>query len=827
MSFTSAWSRANGTRLTPARSAFFNHCTPSILACAITALVGSSALAQQTRDLTPEQPQEAKELPEVHVTADRIEARVYDREEMDATPEGNRDLTSLISNHPAVRLDSSISKNGNRGSLAPESFSVHGESPYQNQYLIDGISGTNAINPQESQLGLQVGRVPGFAQAYNIDTDLVDQVQVYDSRVPVEFGKFLGGVVDARIKTPVGSNTISLKRSFNSSNLTQQQMPEGLLEDWSNGEPGFSSVWKKHFTSMHGDFRLSQDTTALISLSRRESQIQRQTKVLDLTAPIPNGKTNRLEMRDSKDQVDNLMAKLHTNWGGGTSSNLLLKYSERQENLVSNTSMDSSWVNRQKAMGLGFDLSQQLDSGKLTATLGVDQLDASRESGSNALVVQQFADKSLSTYSYGGFGTESLKQRQYTSKLQMDWNGFSTGAIQHKLYAGAQLQSTEADFVRDQDVYSISQTLQANGLQKVNVRTRHQAGNVGVTYNSLGLYVSDTMYWRNLSLTTAARLERDDFLKNSNLSPRVRLDWDVAGDGKTQLGLGWARYFGQDLLGYALNQGKSELVMREIVGGVAVNRPGTIALTQFDGLKTPHSDEWALTASQQLSPMLEASFSYVRRASRNGLTQAGSAAAGYFYANSATADTETASISLRTLKPWKAVAAQWSGRVDFSWQGVKRNHDSTLGWEASDEAPDDIIEVNGEQMLRSAKPASGFNVPRKLSGTINGRWAQAGLTWGNRINWSGSRSGIAFLGNYPSGPNKGMPRYASKRLPSYLTWDTSITYQPHWAKGVTLSLDILNVLNKQVPLAIGSATAANNLRWQTGREIWLNAGYQF
>lgn len=259
---------------------------------------------------------------------------------------------------------------------------------------------------------------------------------MYDSRVPVEFGKFQGGVVDARIKTPVGSNTISLKRSFNSSNLTQQQMPEGLLEDWSNGEPGFSSVWKKHFTSMHGDFRLSQDTTALISLSRRESQIQRQTKVLDLTAPIPNGKTSKLEMRDSKDQVDNLMAKLHTNWGGGTSSNLLLKYSDRQENLVSNTSMDSSWVNRQKAMGLGFDLSQQLDSGKLTATLGVDQLNASRESGSNALVVQQFADKSLSTYSYGGLGTESLKQRQYTSKLQMDWNGFSTGAIQHKLYAG-------------------------------------------------------------------------------------------------------------------------------------------------------------------------------------------------------------------------------------------------------------------------------------------------------------------------------------------------------------------------------------------------------
>ena len=276
-----------------------------------------------------------KEMPTVQVEGERIDARVYSREDMDATPEGNRDLTSLISNHPAVRLDPSMSNSGNsgnRGSLAPESFSVHGESPFQNQYLIDGISGTNSINPQTTQGGIpQVGNVPGFAQAYNIDTDLIEQVQVYDNRVPVEFGKFQGGVVDARIKTPTGSNKISIKRSFNSSNLTQQQVPDVDQEEWRNGEPGFSSVWKKHFTSMSGDFRLTQDTTALISLSRRESQIQRQAKVLDHSAPILNGKNSTVEMRDTKDTVDNLMAKLRTNWGGGTSSNLLLKYSDRRK----------------------------------------------------------------------------------------------------------------------------------------------------------------------------------------------------------------------------------------------------------------------------------------------------------------------------------------------------------------------------------------------------------------------------------------------------------------------------------------------------------------
>ena len=786
------------------------------VACML-AMQGAQAQSQPAEGAAPE-----SEMPTVHVQGERIEARVYDRAEMDATPEGNRDLTSLISNHPAVRLDPSMSNSGNRGSLAPEAFSVHGESPFQNQYLIDGISGTNSINPQETQTGLQAGRVPGFAQAYNIDTDLIDQVQVYDSRVPVEFGKFQGGVVDARIKTPTGSNKISIKRSFNSSNLTQQQVPNVDEEEWRNGEPGYSSVWKKHFTSMNGDFRLTEDTTALVSLSRRESQIQRQAKVLDHSTPILNGKNSTLEMRDSKDQVDNLMAKLHTNWGGGTSTNLLLKYSDRQENLASNTYADTSWINRQKAMGLAFDLNQQLDNGKLTATFGVDQLNASREDSSNVFVIQQFADKSLSSYTSGGFGIESLEQRQYTGKLRMDWDPFSTGSVQHKVYAGAQLQSTDASFVRAQDAYSLVQTLQTDGTQKITTRNQYRAGNVGVDYNSLGLFLSDTMQWGNWALTAAARLERDDFLKNTNLAPRARLDWDVLGDGRTQLGLGWSRYFGQDLLGYALRQGKSELLTYQIQKGVEVNKPGTIEYNQFDSLKTPHSDEWAFTASQQLSPDLEAGFSYVRRASRDGLTRNGSSAAGYYYANGATAKAETATVSLRTLRPWKAAAGQWTGRVDFSWQSVKRNHDVTEGWETEDEAPDEIISVNGVQMQRKDKPASGFHVPRRFSATLNGRWAQAGVTWGNRLNWNSARTGIGYAGTV-----KGVQQFNSKRLASYLTWDSSISYQPGWAKGVTLSLDILNVLNKRVPLAVTTASAVNNARWQTGREIWLTAGYEF
>lgn len=761
-------------------------------------------------------------MPVMEVQAQSLESRVYDRETMDTTPEGDRDITSLIASHPAVRLNPSMSDQGNHGSLAPESFSIHGESPYQNQFLIDGISGTNAINPQEGNLSQAVSRVPGFSQAYNIDTDLLDQVQVHDSKVPVEFGRFQGGVVNAKIKTPKGLNAWSVKRSFNSSNLTQQRMPEHLQEEWLHGEAGYAAQWKKHFSSVQGDVQVSEDTAALLSFSRRESLIQRQARELDPHVVNPTSADTRLVMQDASDRVDNFLAKLHTHWDADTESNLLLKYADRQEDLVSNYFTNQKWTHRQRAMGLGLDVMRKVQGGALELKLGIDQMDAARNAEGHEYVTQQFADKTLNYYT-GGYGDTSLDQRQTSAKLRFDADTVQTGAVQHKWYAGLDWQGTQADFVRKQDVYTTVQKQGADGQQVISSRSVYRAGKVGVGYNAFALYLSDTMQWGNWSWTAAARWDRDNFLHNSNVSPRTRLDWDVGGQGRTQLGLGWSRYYGMDMLGYALEQGKSQMLTYLIKNGKEVNEAGTVSRHSFDGLQTPYSDEWAFHLNQQVNSYLEAGFSYVHRASRDAVTKEGTSTSGYTYTNNGSGHAETAALSLRTLKPWKWAAADWSSRVDFSWQDKYTNHDSTLGWAAEGLQPDDMVVVNGQKMQRKDKPSGEFNQPRKLSWSFAGHWRKTGLKWGNRINWMSSRTGLAYMGT----TKEKLDNFASQRLASYWTWDTSITYTPAAWKGVTLNLDVLNLLNVQEPLAIGSALQANNVRYRTGREIWLNVGYQF
>lgn len=790
---------------------------------AVALLLGGAACAQDYSHDSEDVLE--KSMPTVDVKAQSLDSRLYTREEMDAIPEGNRDLTSLISTHPAVRQNPTVAGSGNRGSLEPESFSIHGESPYQNQFLIDGIGATNVISPQNDNRNLQIGNVPGFSQAYNLDTELLDAVEVYDSRVPVEFGHFTGGVVDARIKTPQGINKIVVKRSFNSSNLTQQKMPPKVSAAWEAGEPGYSAVWKKHFSSINADLRISESTAALFSFSRRESEIQRTGKVLDRSSGIPNGKTTRLVSTDQNDQVDNMFAKFHKDFSGGLEANVTFKYADRQESLVDNFFADTNWINRQKAYGLGFDAIKRADQGKLTLKLGFDQLDALRESSGTEFVTQQFADKSLSQYTYGGYGTEALEQRQMTAKLRMDWNSFATGHVLHKIYAGVDLQSIEAKFDRKNDAYSSRAVQQLDGSQKYFSRNHYMAGTAEAGYNSLGLYASNTMQLGNWGWTVGARIDHDNFFKNTNFAPRSRIDWDAFGNGKTQISMGWSRYYGLDLLGYALTQEKSKL-KRTLVDskGNVVNTPAVAEVHIFDGIKTPRSDEWAFSVTQQLTEYLEGGVSYVRRASRDSVTQ-DKVDGNYVYVNGGYGNAETAVLSLRSLKTVNLLAARWSGRVDFSWHDAWRNHDTAEAWEGGAESPDDLILYDGKKIQRKDKPASDFSQPRKLSFGFSGNWLNQGVTWGNRINWNSSKSGVAYLGI--SAKPEQLEKYGVQKIPAYWTWDTSITWKPRQMKGLILNVDILNLLNKIAPIAVANPSAANNVRYKIGREIWLNAGYEF
>ena len=97
----------------------------------------------------------------------------YTSESIERLPTGNGNISDLLRTNPAVRMDSTQSTSLNQGDIRPEKISIHGASPYQNAYLIDGING-GAI-----ALGHQLG-----CSGARISTTLLNLME----RKDVQFG---------------------------------------------------------------------------------------------------------------------------------------------------------------------------------------------------------------------------------------------------------------------------------------------------------------------------------------------------------------------------------------------------------------------------------------------------------------------------------------------------------------------------------------------------------------------------------------------------------------------------------------------------------------
>ena len=175
----------------------------------------------------------------------------YTSESIERLPTGNGNISDLLRTNPAVRMDSTQSTSLNQGDIRPEKISIHGASPYQNAYLIDGISATNNLNPANESDASSATNISGMSQGYYLDVSLLDNVTLYDSFVPVEFGRFNGGVIDAKIKR-FNADDSSVKlgyRTTRSDWLTSHidENNKSAFNQGSSGSTYYSPDFKKNF----------------------------------------------------------------------------------------------------------------------------------------------------------------------------------------------------------------------------------------------------------------------------------------------------------------------------------------------------------------------------------------------------------------------------------------------------------------------------------------------------------------------------------------------------------------------------------------------------
>ncbi|HYQ50055.1 MAG TPA: TonB-dependent receptor plug domain-containing protein, partial [Pseudomonas sp.] len=116
-----------------------------------------------------------------------------------AFPGANGDITTLLQMHPSVQFSGAQKSSNTPGEIDPADISINGAKFYQNNFMIDGISINNDLDPGAHGYSenRQFDAAPSNPHGIALDADLLQEVKVYDSNVPAEYGGFNGGVIDA------------------------------------------------------------------------------------------------------------------------------------------------------------------------------------------------------------------------------------------------------------------------------------------------------------------------------------------------------------------------------------------------------------------------------------------------------------------------------------------------------------------------------------------------------------------------------------------------------------------------------------------------------
>ncbi|NOQ40954.1 MAG: TonB-dependent receptor plug domain-containing protein, partial [Desulfuromusa sp.] len=144
-------------------------------------------------------------MPVVLVEASRIAPTtgmiIIDKEMIENLPTRHGSVNEIIGVVPGIQYSESSFNSFAGGEISPPFVSVSGSRYYDNNYTIDGISNNNPLDPASDSHN-DANKLQRHPQSQFLNPQIIEQVTVYNSNIPAEFGGFIGGQIDALTISP-------------------------------------------------------------------------------------------------------------------------------------------------------------------------------------------------------------------------------------------------------------------------------------------------------------------------------------------------------------------------------------------------------------------------------------------------------------------------------------------------------------------------------------------------------------------------------------------------------------------------------------------------
>ena len=808
------------------------------------------------------------------------------REDIAKRPTEDGNITDLLKSNPAVQFSTHGDGSLQMGEIKPSNISIHGSVAYQNNYMLDGISTNSDLDPAEQTSVTTTRLGAADEQGFYVDSRLIDSVTVYDHNIPVNFGGFTGGVVDATTRSWRGENHFSVFGRMTKSGWSRMHTDPAL--DVNSGDSDvskpaqFQTDFEKRTYGFNAEFGLTDELGIVMAYSRRESKIPTvQVPVTSVTfvpsADDPNTLDVLLEPQNGRTQnqkreADNFFMKATFYATPYTEANLAFTYSGYESRGFLSTVANSGYQDQHDGYILMGSIKHQFDGGVWDASLAYTMMHDKRTSDSkNWSQLDRYTIEmvpgpdgnptmqttNMSSMASGGLGDLSSSQGVVSGKAKVDFNPITWGPVTQQWTVGTEWSLTRAEYERKQNYYRwTAQLSESDYFTQTNFyTTRWKAGTYKADYNQGAVFLQDTIGVDDWMVRAGVRGEYDNFTKDFNVAPRLSVSWDVVGNGQSILTFGANRYYGRNILTYAL-YGAQNGGMENTYSYADDKNPGDasewFSANDYEGLsdlKTPYSDELSLGLSQRLWDW-SANIAYVHRDGRDEVrSKAKVEGDGYdkrfirsFY-NGGESEHDSVIFSLNNVTPMKFAQASHWVRFSAAWQKTKSNTALDQGYselESGKSVNMDYVYYDGKVIKASDLDATDFNIPVKFDLETTSEWADLGLTWFNFFHLNLDRDqAIRDDGEYYAWTHTvdsewgqyeqtdQIRKYNKVHFGSAWSWDTKVLYQPDWMKGVGVSLEVYNLTNNRNATDVFVYKGRQYQSFDPGRQFWVQVSYEY
>ena len=693
---------------------------------------------------------------------------------LESNPSGNGDIGSILRILPNVQFDNAQNRSNTPGEISPANISISGGLFYQNNFQLDGMNMNNDLDPAANSTSGFYGTT-SRSQGLNIDTSLLESITVQDSNISASYGRFTGGVVEAKTKRPTKEFGASVSYQFTQGNANPNafSLTTYHIYDRGNGLENFlnsSSAdnqpnFTKHLIRASIESKLSDTLGIIASLSTTQSFIPLHNETADTTNKTQKRQSYNLFIKGYYDVSENLSLE-----GSYT-------FAPQYNNYFIATSRDSSFDIVSGGHNVALKALAKNTIGVLSVQANASILENSRKNGLNYQKLWlPSATKNwsspTSTQPEGTLGNFDTKQTDITLKVFEDFEPLHLGWLENHFNVGGELGYVYAYFERKEDYYQFqpswiasagrlpvggtctntqwcsnspviwnSENANTNGGQFFTSGYRFNAGTIALDNYTLGAWGEDDvrfdMGWLGeINTRLGARLDYDTYMSKVTFAPRISLNYisPAPQELKTQITLGANRYYGRNIFAYVLADGRTSLhydITRTNETDTQWVATQYTNNTDFRKLKVPYADELMIGIAQKIYAF-ELSAKYIHRFGRDEvrigcynkttgalgggcLRQKYSAQTGeYRYNNDGKSESDIVVLSIQNTAPLQTYGINHYYLLAFDYTKVTRNYASYSTELSSTLTPDTYISWNGELMLYSSRPATNFARPFSL-----------------------------------------------------------------------------------------------------------------